>query len=455
MSAYSSFPEYSDSGDEWLKEIPKHWTADRLQYLSQIESSGCYGQERQSENAPICRATCTTASITPDGRFRLGNMEMRYFSQEEIDRYEGRLGDIFIVKSSGSNTNIISGKLAVINERSVGVVFTNFLMRVRAQPSLIHSAFLASFLKSHVTKRRIERMVSTTTYPNIDVAEYARSLVPVPGLTDQKIIISFIDRETAHIDALIQNKTRFIDLLKEKREALITDAVTKGLDPKVKMKDSGVEWLGQVPEHWTVCALKRAFESMDYGISDSLGLAGEIAVLRMGNIVDGLIDTTDLKFVDSVEPSLMLRQGDLLFNRTNSLDLIGKVGLFRAQQIEDDRAYSFASYLVRLRCNERCIPNFFRYMLNMPPLLDVARASALVAIGQCNLNPSRYGEISVAIPPKDEQDAIASHLERISNLIGRIIDATHHSLALLHERRSAVITAAVTGQIDVREEVIA
>jgi type I restriction enzyme S subunit len=168
----------------------------------------------------------------------------------------------------------------------------------------------------------------------------------------------------------------------------------------------------------------------------------------MGNIENGKVITDDLKFVDTVDPALHLVRGDLLYNRTNSLDLIGKVGLFLG---ENDSPVSFASYLVRLRTVEDSIPNFISYLLNTGGVIGIARSNAFVAIGQCNLNPTRYGQISVAIPPKMEQEAIVAFLDHETTKLDTLIEKSRRSIDLMREHRTALISAAVTGKIDVRE----
>lgn len=208
-----------------------------------------------------------------------------------------------------------------------------------------------------------------------------------------------------------------------------------------KYKDSGVEWLGEVPEHWKTCLLKRAFRSVDYGISDALDSEGRIAILRMGNIVNGKIVTDDLKYADFVDPSLLLKRGDLLYNRTNSLDLIGKVGMFLGNC---ESPVSFASYLVRLRTINEAHPYYFAYLLNTDGILGLARSNAFVAIGQCNLNPTRYGQITIAMPPKAEQAAIAGFLDRETSKIDGLVAEQRQLMELLTEKRQAVISHAVT-----------
>lgn len=180
--------------------------------------------------------------------------------------------------------------------------------------------------------------------------------------------------------------------------------------------------------------------AMDYGTSESLEAAGRIAILRMGNIQDGEVSLTDLKYLDNVEPELLLAVGDLLYNRTNSLDQVGKVGLFRGHS----QPTSFASYLVRMRAGSDTVPTFLTYCLNTEAVLGIARGSAFIAIGQCNLNPTRYGEIAIAAPPRDEQQAIATFLDCETAKIDALIAEQERLIALLKETRQAVISHAVT-----------
>ena len=269
----------------------------------------------------------------------------------------------------------------------------------------------------------------------------------LPPLPEQRSIATFLDRETTKIDELIAEQQRLIDLLKEKRQAVISHAVTKGLNPDAPMKDSAIEWLGEVPEGWDVVHLRRAISASDYGISDSLDSVGEIPVLRMGNILSGNIVLDDLKYIDKVDEELLLTSGDVLFNRTNSLDLIGKVGVFRSEQFD---RITFASYLVRLRFRSVDVPEYMSYLLNTNAVLGEARSYALVSIGQCNLNPTRYAYIRISLPPPEEQQEIVNFLDRATTEIDELIAEAQHAIALLQERRTALISAAVTGKIDVR-----
>ena len=270
----------------------------------------------------------------------------------------------------------------------------------------------------------------------------------IPLYKHQKLITDYLDRETTQIDNLIAAKQQMLTLLEEKREALISHAVTRGLDPNVAFKRSGLDWLGDIPKHWQVCQLKRIWESNDYGISENIRGDGEIKVLRMTCIEDGIVDLSKGGEVESVDSYLLLIKGDLLFNRTNSLDQVAKVGIV---QSEPEQPTTFASYLVRIRTNDLAYPEFLAAYLNSQDFLTFARKNAIAAIGQANLSPSRYGEIKVAIPPKSEQKEIVDMINKERKKIKELKNALTDSIAILKERRSALITAAVTGQISIQE----
>lgn len=295
----------------------------------------------------------------------------------------------------------------------------------------------------------IEILGRGSTFMELSTDDLRSFRLPHPTLPVQQRIADYLDRETAEIDALIAEKGRMLALLEEKRAALVTHAVTRGLDPDVPLKPSGLDWLGDVPEHWEVMQLKRTWSSSEYGISESIRDEGGIRVLRMSCITkDGLIDLSNAGQVGEVPESLLLHEGDILFNRTNSLDQIAKVGWLPE---EPDAPTSFASYLVRLRVNERVSQEYLVALLNSRDFLAFARSNAIPAIGQANLSPSRYGDIEIPLPPIDEQSAIVAHLGVKIARSKRLEYDLQVSIDLLKERRSALITAAVTGQIPVEE----
>ncbi len=306
----------------------------------------------------------------------------------------------------------------------------------------VYGPFLYYYLKSRAPE--LNAMANGTTFVELSRDELAAVPVQFPPLETQRRIAQFLDEKTVRIDGLIEKKRTLLDRLAEKRQALITRAVTKGLDPAAPMKPSGIDWLGDVPAHWDVLPLKRVLASSTYGISASLEPTGEVAILRMGNLADGEIDLGDARFLDEVDEGLLLAANDIVFNRTNSLDLVGKAAIFRGCQ---DYPVSFASYLVRFRFGSRYHPEYANYVMGTDDLMALGRTLALPSIGQANLNPSRYAQIEFPIPPFEDQSKIVDFL---AGEVGALRDSATKivtSIEQLEEYRAALITAAVTGKL--------
>lgn len=308
----------------------------------------------------------------------------------------------------------------------------------------IDAAFLGWVMKSEPIVGEIVARSVGVSYPATNASDVVKLEVPLPNLDTQRRIAGYLDDKTARIDALIEKKRTLLGRLAEKHQALITRAVTRGLNPDAPLKDRGIDWLGNVPTHWEVWPLKRYLTESQYGISEALSEAGDVAILRMGNIQNLAIDLTELKFVEEVAPFLLLQQNDVLFNRTNSIDLVGKSAIYKGTY---DGALSFASYLARFRFDARYLPEFANFVFGTEQLLEYARTMAFRAIGQANLNPTRFAEIAVPVPPIEEQRAIIDYLTPHGEQTDVAISQIKVSIEKLTEYRAALITAAVTGKV--------
>ncbi|MBD2317532.1 restriction endonuclease subunit S [Phormidium tenue] len=364
-------------------------------------------------------------------------------NQSEIKQLSLKQGDLIVCEGGEV------GRGTLLNRQLPSkCIIQNSLHRVRNK-ELGETRFLRYILQSASDIGWLDVLCNRATIRHFTVEKFSEFWIAAPSKKEQKLIADYLDRETTQIDNLIAAKEQMLTLLEEKREALISQAVTRGLDPNVSFKRSGLDWLGDIPQHWQVCQLKRIWGSNDYGISENIRGDGEIKVLRMTCIEDGIVDLSKGGEVESVDPYLLLRKGDLLFNRTNSLDQVAKVGIV---QSDPEQPTTFASYLVRIRSNDLAYPEFLAAYLNSQDFLTFTRKNAIAAIGQANLSPSRYGEIKVAIPPKSEQKEIVDTINKEREKTKELENALTNSIALLKERRSAIITAAVTGQISIQEK---
>jgi len=444
---FRPYPAYKDSGIEWLGRIPTHWTVKRLKTLASVRLSNVDKKSLEGEQpVRLCNYTDVyyNERITSDLEFMHATA-----TGEQVRTFTLRAGDVLVTKDSESWTDIAVP--AVVKENLEGVLCGYHLAHIRPA-TYCHGPFLARAFSALGTRDQFQIAASGITRFGLGGDAIRGGLFAMPPEPEQRTIAAFLDRETAKIDALVAKKERLIELLQERRTALITRAVTGGLDPGAPTRDSGIEWLDEIPARWAILPLKRLWRRCDYGLSESLAGTGAVRVLTMAHIQDGEVVLPKQGSMDDVPAALLLDQDDLLFNRTNSRDLVGKVGLFRGSREEH---VSFASYLVRLTANRRAWPAYLNLLLNCRLVLAQARSMALLSVNQANLNPSRYGEIRVPLPDLDEQVYIVRWVHDRVTSLRHAAERVRRAIDLLQELRAALISAAVTGKIDVRGDVSA
>ena len=424
---------------EAYRELPPGWKLEKLKFFADVRNSNVdKAISEDEEPIRLCNYTDVYYNdrITPDLRFMEGSA-----TEAEIVRFQLKRGQVIVTKDSEGWDDI--GIPALVTEDMPEVLCGYHLSVFEPGPEL-DGGFLAWLCRTEPLNDQFKLAANGVTRFGLGQYPMKNAFIALPPLDTQRQIARFLDEKTARIDGLIEKKRALLDRLAEKRQALITRAVTKGLNAQTPKKPSGIDWLGNIPAHWEVLPLKRVLASSTYGISASLEPSGEIAVLRMGNLIDGKIDFGDVRFLDEIDEDLLLDPNDVVFNRTNSLDLVGKASIFRGSP---SFPVSLASYLVRFRFTERYNPEYANYVMGTQELMALGRTLALPSIGQANLNPSRYALIEFPIPPKEEQSEIVAHLVDNSNEINQIEVQVSQSIEFLVEYRSALITAAVTGQL--------
>jgi type I restriction enzyme, S subunit len=281
--------------------------------------------------------------------------------------------------------------------------------------------------------------------PRADWDFIGNMAVPVPRIPQQRAIAEYLDRETARLDALVAAKERVLGLLAEKRRALISRAVTRGLDPRFPLRDSGIPWLGEVPVHWEVKRLKhvgRAIIGLTFDPADTVTDGSGVLVLRASNVREQKIVLDDNLFVlMDIPETLRTREGDILIcSRSGSRALIGKNALI-------DRAsagLTFGAFMTVFRSLHN---EYLFYVFNSPLFDYQAGAFSTSTINQ--LTVETLNGMEVPLPPPSEQKAIVARLRDRTLQLDRVAAATEESIALLKERRAALIAAAVTGQVEV------
>jgi type I restriction enzyme S subunit len=406
---------------EWLGAVPSHWDVRRLKEIAEAFPSNV--DKKAYENDEPIRL-CNYTDVYYNDKITSGMSFMEATAtQEQIDRFSLRSGDVIITKDSESADDIAIA--AFVPDDLPGVVCGYHLSMVRARAAN-SGAFLKRYFDSPFAKANFAVRANGLT--RVGLGQYAVDNVPVPcpPIDEQLVIAAFLDRETARIDALIEEQERLIALLKEKRQAVISHAVTKGLDPTAPMKDSGVGWLGEVPAHWEVLPLKHAvrLRSGEAITSDTINDAGDFPVFG-GNGLRGFTD----EYTHDGDYVLVGRQGALCGNINYAS------GKFWASE------HAIVATPSR--------PVVTRWLGELLRVMNLGQYSTSAA--QPGLAAEVLGNLRCPYPPPSEQALIAALLDREIEFSEGLMAEAQAAVTLLQERRSALISAAVTGKIDVSD----
>jgi len=415
--------------DSFLSELPDAWTFDRFKDVAVLRN------ERTDE-----------ASEVED-----------YLELEDLESGTGRIlsrrntmevvSDVTRFKKG----DVLFGKLRPYLEKFYVAEFdgkcTGEILAFK--PERIESRFLFYCLASSWFIERCNMLAYGAKMPRVNwPTQLAQFNLPLPPLSEQQRIAAYLDASCAAIDAAVAAKRRQLETLDAVRNSLIESAVTKGIQPGVRCRRINEDWIVEIPEHWVACRIKRVVSQVDYGISESSKPEGKFPVLKMGNIQSGEIVFSKIEFVEEVFDNLLLEEGDLLYNRTNSPDQVGKAAVFRGSKKD---GITFASYLVRLRTNHRADPYFLNYLLNSSGFLAFARKLAIPSVQQSNLNSTRYCRMLIPLPPRKEQEAICVYLDTKLGEMKRIVDDIETQIATLTAYRKSLIHECVTGQRRIME----
>ena len=425
---FRPYPACKASGVDWLRDIPAYWAVKRLTDLADLVNGFPFDSKLfdRSHGTPLVRIRDLFSAGT----------EVKW-SGDAVPEAEIRDGDILIGMDGDFSVAWWAHGPALLNQR---------LCCVRALPVCVSQRYLFYCLPFPLTA--LNDVTYATTVKHLSSLDVLKFRLPIPPLTEQSTIVEFLDRETAKIDALVARKERLIRLLQEKRTALITRAVSRGLDPNVPMKDSGVEWLGEIPAHWEVKKIKHLTPGTTVGIvvTPSKYYVDEgIPCLRSLNVSRGTIDMDNLVFIsehaNEIHRKSKIFAGDVVVVRT------GQAGTAAVVPTELDGANCIDLLIVRR--SEQILSRYVYYYLNSRNAISQAAELSVGAI-QAHYNTSTLVQLLVPRIPLDEQNRIVTHLDAATREIDRLIAKIHKAIDHLKEFRTALISAAVTGKIDVR-----
>ncbi|TXH68493.1 MAG: restriction endonuclease subunit S [Thiothrix sp.] len=439
---YRAYAEYKDSGVEWLGAIPAHWEVKRLKHISPKIGVGLV----------INPSTYTKE----EGNYFIFGSEVKEFgfdlshsrriTQKDSDQlFQSRLSHLDLVSVRVGNP----GLTAVVTKELEGANCASIMIIRKGN---FNSYWLCAAMNSSVGRRQVEACAYGAAQKQFNISDAIDFIFPTPCNSEAEQIANFLDHETAKIDVLIEKQQQLIALLKEKRQAVISHAVTKGLNPNVKMKDSGVEWLGDVPEHWKVAQLKFNTLEMQTGPFGSQLHAEDYiengtplinpAHMSEGKIIPDLKVTVDKLTCIRLDRH-QLKIGDLILARRGEL---GRCAVIR----KEHEGWLCGTGSLKATLNKKLLPDYAYLLITSE---GVIAELALESKGSTmdNLNTETLGRIRVPIPPIKEQEDILSYVEIIADKFKLLVEKTQQQIELLQERRTALISAAVTGKIDVRD----
>lgn len=446
------YPNLRDSGVRWLGRIPAHWGVDRLKASITSCKNGIWGEEPSGEGDDIdCVrvADFDRVRLVVDGAVPT---RRRVTAAERAGRILKR-GDLLLEKSGGGEKQPVGQ--VVLYDRDELAICSNFVAKVALADGMIPRFWMYQHAAAYSCGVNVGAIKQTSGIQNLDQSQYFDERGVFPPRDEQIAIASFLDRETAKIDALIAEQEKLLALLAEKRQATISHAVNHGLGTNVQMRPSGSRWIGHMPAHWTLVPLKEitdATRPIMYGIvlpGPDVG-GGGVPILKGGNVRPSRMKLGEMARttpeIEAPYARARLRAGDLVYSIRGS---IGDCEIVP----EELAGANITQDVARVAVGEKHCAEWVRWALLSAPIREeLASGSLGAAIRGVNIFDLK--RVRLPTPPRGEQEAIAAYLNECSVSFDRLATNCKRAIELLQERRSALITAAVTGQVDVRSAAV-
>lgn len=441
--SFPTYPSYQDSGVEWLGEVPSDWAIERVKHNSYVKGrvgwKGLTSDEYLDDGYAYLVTGTDFRSRTISWHDCYCVDQSRYDDDPFIQLMDG---DLLITKDG------TIGKLTLVSGLDRPACLNSGIFLVRPTSSY-RTEYLYWVLSSNAFRHFCDLLSTGSTIQHLYQNVFENFAFAIPTIPEQIAIAAFLDRETAKIDALIEEQRRLIALLKEKRQAVISHAVTKGLDPNAPMKDSGIEWLGEVPAHWEVSALKRHWSVTDCKHITAEFVEEGIPLASIREVQSRFVNlamakqTTDGFFDQLIEGGRKPEAGDLIFSRNATVGEVAQVAAWHPP-------FAMGQDVCLLRrANGASCPDFMQLALRS---LVGETQLAMLMIGSTfkRVNVEEIRNLLLPFPPPNEQHEIALLLLNLSASFDELSEEAEREIALLQERRAALISAAVTGKIDVR-----
>lgn len=433
------YAAYKDSGVEWLGEIPVHWDIRKLGFIGEFSASGIDKYINPNEpKVKIINFTDVCGNMTRilDSSFNFMEVTTTEFNRI---RHLVKKGDLIFLPSSETYEDL--GLSALVNEDIENTSYSYHLIRFRFQYEITHS-FRKYLTNNNFVLNQFSRAGKGTTRKIIGRNIFKNILVLIPPFPEQTAIASFLDRKTAQIDQAVAIKQQQIALLKETKQILIQNAVTRGLDPNVPMRDSGVEWIGAIPAHWQINRGKYLFNEID-----DRSISGEeelLSVSHMTGVTPRSEKNVTMFMAEDYTGSKTCQDGDLVFNIMwawmGALGVADRIGIVSP------------SYAVFRQKTGTFNPQYLEFLLKTIGYIDhYNKVSTGLHISRLRFYSHMFFNMELGYPSKGEQDKIVAHIETQAAKIDQALVIQQQQIDKLKEYKATLINSAVTGKIRVTE----
>ncbi len=434
MFMENRYDKYKDSGIAWIGEIPEHWEVRKLKNVCSTNNASL--SDKTSKEFEFDYVDIGSVS------FELGiHKTEKYTFQNAPSRARkiARLGDIIV-----STVRTYLRAIDIINseEKEKYIYSTGFA--VLSPLKNILSEFMIYICRSEYFTNQVSIYSTGINYPSINDTALKMINIVMPHLSEQQSIAYYLDQKCGEIDELITLQEEMITKLQSYKQSVITEAVTKGLDKNVPLKDSGIEWIGEIPEHWTFTVFKKFLsEPMQYGANEPAEECNynDPRYIRITDIKDDgtLRDDTFKSLPLEKAKEYMLNKGDLLFARSGAT--VGKTFLYK-----EDYAACFAGYLIKARCNKNVLlPNFVFYY-TLSNVYQNWKNSIFIQSTIQNIGADKYSVMPIIVPSLSEQQSIANYLDQKCSEIDELISIKQQKIEKLKDYKKSLIFECVTGK---------
>jgi len=445
---YRPYPKYKPTNIPWVADIPENWGSKKLKFVSKIQPSNV---DKLSKPDEIEVLLCNYVDVYKNDFI---NSKIPFMiataSISEIEKYSTKLGDVLITKDSETPDDI--GNPAFVEEEIENLLCGYHLCQIRTKKAHILGKYLFRLFQTHIMNAYFETQANGVTRFGLGVDSFKNVITILPSLQEQHSITDFLNYKTALIDELITKKERLIEILQEEKTAIVNQAITKGLNKNVKLKDTGIEWLGKIPDHWVVNKVKRVSEIFGrigyrgYTIDDIVAEKEGAITISPSNMINGYLDLTKCTYLSwdkyNESEEIKIFENDILLVKTGST--IGKVAY--VQNVEYPLTINPQIAVFK---NIKCLNKFLFYYI----ATDIIQNQFTLSNSGSTIPTMAQEEIGnypIPLPPIDEQTDIVSFIENKILFNSKTVSKIENEIELLYEYRTVLITEAVTGKIDVR-----